>query len=119
MVDISHLSKQFGAYLNLKLLIVIHPSKCYNFTYPDNTILFSMIMKIGMMLLIKLNIALVCSWDDLKLMKLTLKEMVIHMLNSQNIIFEIEDPKNGQSDNNEYALVDFLSCILTPRRDTT
>ena len=43
-----------------------------------------------------LHITLVCSWDGLKLIKLTLKQMFIHMLNSPTIMFGIEEPKNGQ-----------------------
>jgi len=92
----------------LKVLIVIRPSKCYSFTCPDNTISFSMMMKIWITLLIELNIALVCSWDDLKLIKFTLKQMAIHMPNSQNIMFGIKDSKNELNDKNRYALVDFF-----------
>ena len=61
----------------------------------------------------------VCSWDGFKLIKLTMNQMVIHMPNSQSIMFGIEDPRNGLGDKNRYALVDFLSCILTLGRDTT
>jgi len=108
-----------GAYLSLKLHTVICPSKCCNFTYPDSAILFSMMMKIWMTLLSELNVASVCSWDGFKLIKLTMKQMVIHMLNSQSIMFRIEDSRNGLGDKNRYVLVDFLSRILTLRRDTT
>ena len=40
MLDISHLSKQLGAYFHLKLLIVIHLSKCYNFTCQETQYCF-------------------------------------------------------------------------------
>jgi len=102
-----------------ELHTVIRESKCYNFTCPDSTILFSMMMKIWMTLLTELNVALVCSWDGLKLINLTMKQMIIHMPNSQSIMFGIEDPRNGLGDKNGYALVEFLSRILTLGRGTT
>ena len=78
-----------------------------------------MMMKIWMALLTELNIALVYLGDGLELIRLTLKQMVLHMSNVQNIMFGIKDPKNGLGDKNGYALVDFLLCILTLGRDTT
>jgi len=36
-----------------------------------------------------------------------------------NIVFGIKDPKSGLGDKNEYALVDFLLCVITLRRHTT
>ena len=78
-----------------------------------------MMVKIWMTLFTKLNIALICSWDYLKLIKLTLKQMFIHILSSLNIMFGLEERKNGQNGKNEYPLVGFLLYILTLGRDAT